>query len=133
MGNIDTVKQIYDAFGRGDVPAIVDKLDQNVEWDVEVPTPGVPWLQPRRGVADIPAFFESLAPLSFQRFEPHTFFAEGNKVFALIAMVATLVASGKQYRFPYEGHLWFFNDAGKVVKYQHVTDTALHRRAANGE
>jgi hypothetical protein len=48
-------------------------------------------------------------------------------------MVATHVASGKQYRFPYEGHLWFFNDAGKVVKYQHVTDTALHRRAANGE
>ena len=133
MGNIDTVKQIYEAFGRGDIPAIVDKLDQNVEWDVEIPTPGVRWLQPRRGAASVPAFFESLAPRSFQRFEPHTFFAEGNKVFVLIAMDATHVATGKQYRFPYEGHLWFFDDAGKVVKYQHVTDTALHQRAANGE
>jgi hypothetical protein len=28
---------------------------------------------------------------------------------------------------------WFFNDAGKVVKYQHVTDTALHQLAARGE
>jgi ketosteroid isomerase-like protein len=133
MSNIDTVKQIYEAFGRGDIPAILDKLDPNVEWDVEVPTPGVPWLQPRRGAAEVRSFFESLAPLSFQRFEPHTFFADGNKVFALIAMDATHVASGKQYSFSHEGHLWFFNDAGKVVKYQHVTDTALHGRAAKGE
>jgi|SRR3984885_906730 len=133
MSNINTVKQMYDAFGRGDIATIIDKLDPNVEWDVEIPTPGVPWLQPRRGAANIPAFFQSLAPLSFQRFEPHTFFEDGNKVFALIALDATHVASGKHYRFSNEGHLWFFNDAGKVVKYQHVTDTALHQRAARGE
>ena len=77
MSNVDTVKDIYAAFGRGDIPAILDKLDDNVEWDVEVPTPGVPWLQPRRGKASVPAFFESLAPLTFTTFEPHTFFADG--------------------------------------------------------
>jgi uncharacterized protein len=76
MRNLNTVQQIYDAFQRGDIPAIIDKLDPNVEWDVEAPTPGVPWLQPRRGAASVPGFFESLAPLSFQRFEPHTFFEE---------------------------------------------------------
>jgi ketosteroid isomerase-like protein len=133
MSNIDTVKQMYEAFGRGDIPAIISKLDADVVWDAEIPTPGVPWLQPRRGAANIPAFFESLAPLSFQRFDPHTFFEDGNKVFALIAMDATHIASGKQYHFPNEGHLWFFNDAGKVIKLQHVTDTALHQRAAHGE
>ena len=52
MSNIDTVKQIYQAFGRGDIPAIIDKLDLNVEWDLEVPTPGVPWLQARRGPSE---------------------------------------------------------------------------------
>ena len=41
-------------------------------------------LAPRRGRANIPGFFESLAPLHFTRFEPHTFFADGDKVFALI-------------------------------------------------
>jgi len=133
MSNINTVKQIYDAFGRGDIAAIVGKLDANVEWDVEVPTPGVPWLLPRRGAANVPAFFESLAPLSFQRFEPHTFFEDGDRVLALVAIEMTHVASGKKYSLPYEGHLWVFNGAGKVVKYQHVTDTALHQRAARGE
>jgi ketosteroid isomerase-like protein len=133
MSNILTVKEIYEAFGRGDVPAIAAKLDSNVEWDVEVSTPGVPWLQPRLGAAQVPAFFESLAPLSFQRFEAHTFFETGNQVFALIAFDVTHIPSGKQYTFPYEGHLWFFNPAGKVIKYQHVTDTALHQRVAKGE
>ncbi len=83
MSNIDTVNEMYGASGSGDIPAIIDKLDPNVEWDVEIPTPGVPWLQPRRGAANVPAFFESLAPISFQRFEPHTFFADGNKVLRL--------------------------------------------------
>lgn len=133
MSHLETVQQIYEAFGRGDIPAIIDKLDANVAWDVEIPVPGVPWLQPRRGAANVPAFFESLAPLSFQRFEPHTWFADGDKVFVLIAMDVTHVASGKRYHLPHEGHLWVFNAAGKVVKYQHVTDTALHRRAAMGE
>jgi ketosteroid isomerase-like protein len=133
MNNTDTVKQIYAAFGRGDIPAIIEKLDPNIEWDVEVPAPGVPWLQPRQGATNIPAFFESLAPLSFQSFEPHTFFEDGSKVFALIAMDVTHIASGKPYRFSQEGHLWFFNGLGKVVRYQHVTDTALHQRMAKGE
>lgn len=133
MSNIATIKQIYDAFGRGDIPAIIAKLDPDIEWDSEVPTPGVPWLEHRRGAANIPAFFHSLAALSFQRFDPHTFFEDAGKVFALVAIEATNVASGKQYKFPYEGHLWFFNDAGKIVKYQHVTDTALHQRAARGD
>ena len=35
MSNVDTVKEIYAAFGRGDIGAIIDKLDDQVEWDVE--------------------------------------------------------------------------------------------------
>jgi hypothetical protein len=49
------------------------------------------------------------------------------------ALDVTHVPSGKRYAFPYEGHLWVFNNAGKVTKYQHVTDTAQHQRMAKGE
>jgi len=130
MSNVDTVKQMYAAFGRGDIPAILDNLDDNVEWDTQVDVDGVPWLEPRRGKASIPAFFESLAPLEFTRFEPHTLFDGGDKVFALISLEAN--HKGKHYAIPNEGHLWQFNAAGKVVKYDHITDTALHWRMANG-
>ena len=130
MSNVETVQQIYSAFGRGDVAAIIEKLDPNVEWNTEVPVDGVAWLQPRRGAANVRGFFEALAPLNFTRFDPHTFFTAGNKVFALIAIEGKN-ATGKSFNLPYEGHLWVFNDAGKVVKYQNVTDTAQHWRMAN--
>ena len=72
-----------------------------------------------------------MAPLQITRFEPHTFFDRGDKVFVLIAFEAT--AGGKRYSFPNNGHLWQFNAAGKVVKYDHVTDTAQMIRMAKGE
>jgi hypothetical protein len=130
MINVDTVKQIYDAFGRGDVPAILDKLDDNVEWETQVPVDGVPWLQARRGKASIPAFFESLAPLEITRFEPYDFFESGARVFVLVNFAANHM--GKSYSFPIEGHLWQFNPDGKVAKYDHIVDTAQMWRMAHG-
>ena len=76
-------------------------------------------------------FFESMAPLKITRFEPHTIFDGGDKVFVLITFQAT--ARGKDYSFPNNGHLWQFNAAGKVVKYDHVTDTAQMVRMAKGQ
>jgi ketosteroid isomerase-like protein len=130
MSNVQTIQQIYEAFGRGDIPAIIDKLDQNVEWDTEIETPGVPWLTPRRGAANIPGFFEALAPLTITRFDPHTFFENGDKVFALIAIEGSSSLSGKPFNMPYEGHLWAFNSDGKVTRFQHVADTATHQAMA---
>src|SRR3977135_594845 len=33
MSNLDTVKAIYEAFGRGDVPAILDVVADDCEWE----------------------------------------------------------------------------------------------------
>ena len=131
MSNTDTVQAIYGAFGRGDVPAILDKLDDTVEWETQAPVSGVPWLQSRRGKATIAGFFEAIAPLQIIRFEPHTFFDGGDKIFVLIAFEAT--TQGKNYSFPNNGHLWHFNSAGKVTRYDHITDTAQMIRMARGE
>ena len=46
---------------------------------------------------------------------------DGDKAFVLIAFDASV--QSKNYSFPNNGHLWQFNAAGKVVKYDHVTDT----------
>jgi ketosteroid isomerase-like protein len=131
VSNTATVRAIYEAFGRGDVAAILDKLDDAIEWETAVPVPDVPWLRARRGKANIAGFFESLASVEITRFEPHTIFDGGEKVFVLTALEAT--ARGKRYSFPNNGHLWQFNATGKVVKYDHVTDTAQMSRMAKGE
>ena len=33
MSNLQTVQDIYAAFGRGDIPAILDELADDVRWD----------------------------------------------------------------------------------------------------
>ena len=131
VSSVETVQAIYLAFGRGDVATILNKLDDAVEWETMVSVPEVPWLQARRGKANIAGFFESMAPLQITRFEPRTIFDGGDKVFVLIDFEAT--TRGKSYSFPNNGHLWQFNTAGKVVKFDHVTDTAQMIRMAKGE
>jgi len=39
MSNTDIVKSAYDAFGRADIPALVDLLDESVEWTAPMTLP----------------------------------------------------------------------------------------------
>jgi ketosteroid isomerase-like protein len=32
MSNVDIVKRVYEAFGRGDVPAVLAMMDPKIEW-----------------------------------------------------------------------------------------------------
>ena len=43
---LTTVQTIYAAFGRGDIPAILDTLDADVQWE--------PWSDNRAQAADVP-------------------------------------------------------------------------------
>ena len=52
-------------------------------------------------------------------------------MFALIHIEVD--AHGRHYVIPNEGHLWKFSSDGRIVEYQHVTDTATHQRIAKGE
>jgi uncharacterized protein len=131
VSNTQTVQQIYEAFGRGDVPTILDKLDDSIEWETQAPVPGVAWLQSRRGRTNVAGFFEALAPLTITRFQPHTFFDGGNKICVLIAFDAT--NHGRHYSFPNNGHLWEFSPVGKIIRFDHVTDTAQMIRLAQAQ
>ena len=134
MRNVDTVKDIYAAFGRGDISAIIDKLDDNVEWDVDVATPGVPWLQPRRGKANIPAFSESLAPLTFTDLRA-AHLLRGREPGDGPGPAGDRPCAERQtlQRSIMRATCGRSAPSGKVVKYQHITDTALHQRVAKGE
>ena len=133
MSNVDTVKEIYAAFGRGDVPAILDKLDDSIAWDSQSTVPEVPCLKPRRGRAEVADFFASLEPLEFLRFEPQAYFAEGDQVIGMVIVEVAYKPTGKKYSFPVHGHIWRFGPSGKIVDFAHVTDTHLWVRLIRGE
>ena len=132
--NLETVKEIYAAFGRGDIAFILSTLDDDVAWeswaDNQGARAGVPWLQPRRGKAGAAEFFGLIgSALVVKEFRVLGLMDGGDRIAAEFEIACDVPSSGGHYRDE-EIHLWTFNDAGKVVRLRHYTDTAKHIRAA---
>jgi ketosteroid isomerase-like protein len=130
--NTDTVQEIYALFGRADIPAILGKLKEDVEWEHDGVDHGVPWLVPRKGRAEVGGFFETLSGIEFRRFEPVSLLEGGNQVVATIFVDLVVKATGGVIR-DLEAHLWTFDDNGKVARFKHLADTHQHVQAFRGE
>ncbi len=126
MSNIQTVQSIYAAFGQGNIPALLGHLGENIEWEYGTLDAGVPWLQSRRGLAEVPRFFESLSALEFQRFHPKVLLESGNVVVALIDVAVVAKANGRSIVEEDEVHIWRFDNRGRVVRFCHRLDTHKH-------
>ena len=131
MGHKETVQEIYAAFGRGDVPAILERLDPDIEWEYGGSTE-VPWLQPRRGREGAAGFFASLAELEMHRFEPKAIVEEGKIVVVTVDVEATVRKTGIRFEEPDEVHLWHFGDDGLATRFRHRVDTLQQLRAWQG-
>jgi ketosteroid isomerase-like protein len=129
--NTETVQAMYQAFGRGDVPAILACLREDVEWEHDAVDHGVPWLKPRRGPAEVGRFFADLAGVEISRFEPMSFLASADQVAAVIAIELAVKATGRTVR-DLELHLWTFDSSGRVSRFRHVVDTHQHVLAYRG-
>ena len=136
MDNSQTVQGIYESFGRGDIPAILERLSDDVAWDAwpeesSAQRAGIPGRAERLGRDQIGGFFESLAALEFHEFRPYGVIADGNRVIAQIAVDVSVRQTGRRFRDD-ELHLWVFGDDGQVTEFRHYVDTGKHVEAAVG-
>lgn len=123
MTPIQTVHHLYAAFGRGDIPAILEHLADDVDWEYDSVAP-VPWLQPLKGRSQVPRFFDVLATqLEFTRFEPTLVLGEGLKVVSLVDLTVRVRATGREIVENDEVHIWHFNAGGQVQRFRHRLDT----------
>lgn len=134
--NIETIAELYADFGRGDIPAVLNKLADNVEWEVctvetSAQKAGVPWLQPQYGKEGAAKFFDIVAKFDFKTFDVLSLTEGGNHVSALLRIAAETPGGG--YFDDEEIHFWTFNDEGKITGYRHYMDSAPHIAAARGE
>lgn len=129
MSHLATVQSIYAAFGRGDVPAILNLLADDVDWEYGAPSTPVPWLQPRRGRAAVGGFFEALRALEFHTFQVTELFERGNLVVAMVDLEATVRTTGRRFTEVDEAHVWRFDAAGRVARFRHRVDTHLQYAA----
>jgi ketosteroid isomerase-like protein len=59
--NIETAKQMYEAFGRGDVQAILDRVTGDVDWSTDAAIASAPWYGPKNGKDELVSFFQGIA------------------------------------------------------------------------
>ena len=137
MSNVETVKGIYEAFGKGDVPAILGVLADDVEWeawpDNSAVKAGVPWMIPRHGRDEVVQFFEAAGQMAITDLQVLNLLEGGNEVAVTFVLEADLPAWGGGHYRDEEIHLWTFDEQGKVVRLRHYTDTAKHIAAYRGE
>jgi ketosteroid isomerase-like protein len=127
--NIQTIKDIYAAFGRGDVPGILAHISDDIRhFGVVSDSPvthDIPWHLQIKKKADVPRFFQALAEnTDFTRFEPSDFAAAGNVVYASIVWDATVKKNGKKLQNVFVLHRFTFDAGGKVVEWRGSEDTA---------
>jgi len=128
-----TVAAMYEAFGRGDLAAILSHLSEDVTWDVtEEPwTPhaaGVPWLTPRQGHDQVAEFFEIVGAWNYERFELLDTLTSDTQVGAEIHLTADLPNGNRIDEVVI--HLWTFGPDGKVIALRRMLDTAANIAAA---
>jgi uncharacterized protein len=135
MSNLETMQSLYEAFGKGDIPAILDRMAGDVAWehwsDNSAQKVGVPWFEARDGRDGVAAFFGSLGVMEIHDFQVLNMMEGGNQVAATIKMDFTVKETGERVRDE-EIHLWTFDDEGKIKGMRHYTDTAKHIKAAKG-
>ncbi len=121
MNQVETVQAIYEAFGRGDVESILEHLADDVAWDQDAPSHGIPIYEPGTGKAHVSRFFEAVQGLEFLRFEPMNFLSGGNQVAVPINLEARVKSTGKVVQ-ALEIHLWTFGADAKVSRLFHCID-----------
>ena len=121
--NIQTVKTAYEAFGRGDVGAILDLCTDDVDWASEASGTDAPWWGGHKGKAQAGAFFEALGKtMEVEEFTPLAYSAtDDGDVLTVVKYSARSRETGKSATMNIH-HWWRFTD-GKISFYRGSEDT----------
>ena len=120
--NLEVVRRGYEAFGRGDLDAMLKLYSPDAEWVTPGP-PELPLAGTRRGPAEIAQFFGLLNELiEVQSFEVRTFVADGDHVVVLGFESSRFKPTGKVISFDW-AHVFTLED-GRIVRFQDYYDTA---------
>jgi uncharacterized protein len=125
--NTDTLRQGYEAYGRGDIDAAMEAWADDIQWEnpnaQQIPNPGVYQGKDevRRLLAEFPDDWEDLS------ISPDEFVEQGDTVVVLGHVEGRGKETGREVKFPFV-HIWRFDD-GQVTRMQNLFDTALAAEA----
>lgn len=123
--NVGIIQNAYQSFAKGDIPAVLAMLAEDVVW---IEAEGGPYggtFIGREAVLDN-VFMKLGGEWEGYAAVPREFIAQAETVVALGDYSGTYKATGKSFNAPF-AHVWRFRD-GQVSSFQQYTDTAVHQR-----
>ena len=120
--NVAVVRGIYDAFGKGDIPAVLSKFAKEIEWrEAEnfIYADRNPYIGPHAILEGV--FMRIGSEWNGFAVTPDSILDAGDQVVALGTYSGTYKKTGKSVRAQMV-HVWNIVD-GKAVKFQQYTDT----------
>lgn len=120
--NVAVIRELYDSFGKGDVPAVLGQMDQHIEWNEAenfIYADRNPYVGPQ---AILEGVFMRLGT-EWEGFSvaPEEWLDAGNHVVVLGIYAGKHRETGKAVRAQF-AHVWGVH-GGRVVRFQQYTDT----------
>jgi ketosteroid isomerase-like protein len=126
LSNIDSIKQVYQAFAEGDVPTVLGALSPEIDW---TEAEGFPYAGTYHGPrAVLEGVFMRLGS-EWNGFAaiPDEFIDGGDTVVVLGKYSGTYKKTGKSFQANF-AHVWKMQD-GKAIRFIQYVDTLLVHRA----
>jgi len=121
--NIKMIQAIYEAFGRGDVGAILDAVTDDVDWASDTSSTVAPWYGVKHGKDGVASFFEAFgSTMEVQEFTPFTFASNDDAVFAVVRFRGK--PRGNDNTVAMNLHHYFRFRGAKIDYYRGTEDTA---------
>jgi ketosteroid isomerase-like protein len=118
---LEVVQTAYAAFGRGDLPAILNLVSENVDWKF-IGSRGLPYTGIFRTKNEVAKWFASIPEADdIQAFEPREFINGGEHVTVLGWERTRALPSGKVFESEWT-HVFTVRD-GRVVRFWGMYDT----------
>jgi len=118
------IEELYEAFGRGDIPAVLDAMDPQVEWnEAEHVTfwSGAPFIGPDAVLHGVFARIPETFGDTF-RIDPQRFVGCGDTVLVEARYRGVAQATGETFDIQV-AHVWDIGADGRVTRFQQYTDT----------
>jgi ketosteroid isomerase-like protein len=117
--NKQLIRQVYDAYSRGDIETVLQNMADDVEWNAPG---GAPFSGHRHGRDQMRAFFQEMRQaIEVQQFDIDDLIADGDKVAVLGRQRATVRETGRHFETQWV-HVYTLR-GGKIVHGQAFTDT----------
>lgn len=121
--NVQVIQDVYTAFGQGNIPGVLDLLDEDVDWTFNGRSEDIPFGGRWQGKAKMMDFFQTVgATCDVLEFGPNEVISFGEHVLSLGHERVRVRATGRVFESDW-AHLFQVID-GRVVRLREFYDTA---------